>query len=53
MRETPQTANNMFDTGHPTIDRIILADFNAGKRDEYLGAPYWVYDDNDMGYCET
>jgi len=53
MRENPQEANNMFDTGHPTVDRIILADFRAGKRDEYLGALYWVYDDTDMAYRET
>jgi len=53
MRENPQEADNMFDNGHPTVDQIILADFKAGKRDEYLGAPYWVYDDNDMAYRET
>jgi hypothetical protein len=53
MRENPQIANNMFDTGHPTIDRIIMADFKAGKRDEYLGAPFWVYDDNDVAYREA
>jgi len=29
--ENPEVANNMFDTGHPTIDQIILADFKAGK----------------------
>ena len=53
MRENPQVANHMFNTGYPTIDQLILADFKAGKRDEYLGAPYWVYDDNDMAYRET
>jgi len=53
MRENPQVANNMFDTGHPTIDRLILADFSAGKRDEYLGASNWVYDGNDMEYREA
>jgi len=53
MRENPQDADNMFDNGHPTIDRIILADFRAGKRDEYLGALYWVYHNNNMAYCET
>jgi len=53
MRENPQEANNMFNNGNPTIDRFILADFRAGKRDEYLGAPYWVYNDNDMAYRET
>jgi len=53
MKENPQVANNMFDTGHPTIDQIILADFRVGKRDEYLGAPYWVYDDNDVAYREA
>jgi hypothetical protein len=53
MRENSQQANNMFDSGHPTINRIIMADFKAGKRDEYLGAPFWVYDDNDMAYREA
>ena len=53
MQENPQDANNMFDNGHPTINRIILADFRAGKRDEYLGAPFWVYDKKDMAYRET
>jgi len=50
MKENPQQAIKMFDTGHPTIDQIILADFKAGKTDGYLGAPFWVYDDNDMAY---
>jgi len=53
MKENPQEANNMFDNHHPVIDRLIMADFRAGKRDEYLGAPYWVYDDNDMAYHEA
>jgi len=40
MRENPEQANYMFNTVHPTIDQIILADFKAGKRDEYHGAPF-------------
>ena len=50
MCKNPQKANDMFDTCHPTIDWIILPDFGAGKQDEYLGDPFWVYDDNDMAY---
>jgi len=53
MQENPKVANNMFDNGHSTIDRIISADFWAGKRAEYLVAPYWVYDDNDMACHEA
>jgi len=53
MLENPQDANNMFDHSHPTIDRIMSADFRTGKRDEYLGAPFWVYDENDMAHRET
>jgi hypothetical protein len=32
---------------------MIVADFRAGKRDEYLGAPYWIYNKNDMVYREA
>jgi len=53
MRENPQEANNMFHNHHPVIDQLILADFRAGKRDEYLGAPYWVNDENDMAFREA
>jgi hypothetical protein len=53
MRENPQEAKNLFDNGHESISRVLVADFKDGKRDEYLGAPYWVYDDNDMAYCEA
>jgi hypothetical protein len=53
MRENPQEANNLFDNGHESIRPVLLADCNDGKRDEYLGAPYWVNDDNDMAYRET
>jgi len=30
----------------------MFADFKDGKRDEYLGAPYWLYDANHMAYRE-
>jgi hypothetical protein len=30
-----------------------MADFMAGKRHKYLGAPFWVYDDNDVAYREA
>jgi hypothetical protein len=53
MKENPQEANDMFDNNHAVVNRLIMADFRAGKRDEYLGAPFWVYDDNDMAYCEN
>jgi hypothetical protein len=53
MKENPQEANNMFDNHYPVINRLIMADFRTGKRDKYLGAPYWVYDDNDVAYCEA
>jgi hypothetical protein len=53
MKENPREANNMFDKHHPVVDRLILADFRAGKRDEYLVAPYWAYEDNDTAYREA
>jgi len=31
----------------------MRADFLDGKREEYLGTPYWVYDANDMAYRES
>jgi hypothetical protein len=53
MKENPQEANDMFDNHHPVVNQLIMADFRAGKRDEYLGAPYWAYDDNDLAYREA
>jgi hypothetical protein len=53
MKENPQKAKDMFDNHHPVINRLVIADFRAGKRDEYLGAPYWVYDDNNVAYCDA
>jgi hypothetical protein len=50
MRENLQQANDMFNDQHPAVNRIVLADFKARKRDKYLGAPFWDYDDNDRGY---
>jgi len=50
MDENPQEANDLIDNGHPTIGRLMQADFEEGKRDGYLGAPYWVYDANPMAY---
>jgi len=53
MKENHQEAINMFDNHYPTIDRLIMPDFRAGKRDEYRGAPYWVYHDNDEAFREA
>jgi hypothetical protein len=53
MKENPQEANKMFDNHHPVVDRLVLANFRAGKRDECLGAPIWVYDDNGVAYREA
>jgi len=51
--ENPQEANDFVDNGHETIARLMRADFLEGKRDGYLGAPYWVYDANNMAYREA
>jgi hypothetical protein len=40
MRENPQEAIDLFNNHHEVIDRIMMADFRNGKRDEYLGGPY-------------
>jgi len=53
MDENPQEANDLVDNGHPTIARLMTADFEEGKRDGYLRAPYWVYDANHMSYREA
>jgi len=39
MDENLQEANYQLHDGHPTIARLMMADFEAGKRDRYLGAP--------------
>jgi len=31
----------------------MLADFKYGKREEYLGAPYWGYNNEDMPHREA
>ena len=53
MDENPQEANDLVDNGHTTIARLMQADFLEGTRDGYLGAPYWVYDANNMAYQEA
>jgi len=53
MDENRQEANNLVDNGHEIIARLMRADFIEGKRDRYLGAPYRVYDANDMAYREA
>jgi len=53
MRANLQEADNVANTGHMSINQIMLADFKDGKRDEYLGAPYWVYENNNMAYREA
>jgi len=52
MDENPQVANNLVDNGHEIVARLMRLDFIEGKRDGYLGAPYWVYDADDMAYRE-
>jgi len=52
MRENLQEANDFADNRHQSVCRIMLADFKDGKWSEYLGAPYWVYDDNNMACRE-
>jgi len=41
MRQNPQEANNLADNGLKSTDQIMLAHCKDGKRDKYLGAPYW------------
>jgi hypothetical protein len=53
MRENPQEAKDSVDDGYESICRVLLADIEPAKRDKYLGAPYWVYDNNDMAYREN
>jgi len=53
MKENPQEPNDIADNGHESINRIMLADFKPGKRDDYVGAPYCVYNDKDMAYREA
>jgi len=50
MDENRQEANNIVDNGHEIIARLMRADFLEGKRDGYLGAPYWVYNAEEMAY---
>jgi len=52
MEENPQEANDLVDNGHEIIARLMQVDFNDGKKDGYLGAPYWVYDASGMAYRE-
>jgi len=52
MDENPQRANDLVDNGHEIIARLMQADFKEGKKDGYLGAPYWVYDASGMAYGE-
>jgi len=53
MKENPQEANIQFDNDYLTINRLIMANYNSGKKDEYRGALYWVYDDRSMPYREA
>jgi len=48
MDEIPQEANDSFDNGHTIIARPMQADFFEGTRDGYLGAPFWVYNADNM-----
>jgi len=52
MDENPPRANDLVDNGHEIIARLMQADFKEGKRDGYLGTPYWVYDASGMAYRE-
>ena len=53
MDENRQEANDLVNNGHKTIARLMRADFLKGKKDRYLGAPYWAYDANNMAYREA
>jgi len=53
MDENPQRANDLVDNGHEIIARLMRMDFKERNRNGYLGAPYWVYDANDMAYQES
>jgi len=53
MDENPQEANDLVDNGHEIVARLMRVDFLEGKGDGYLGAPYWVYDANNMAYREA
>jgi len=53
MDENRQVANDLVDNGHEIVARLMRADLKEGKRDGYLGAPYWVYDANNMAYGES
>jgi len=50
MDQNPQEANDLVDNDHATIARLMQADCMEGKRDGYLGAPYRVYNANNMAY---
>jgi len=53
MDENHKEANNLVDNGHEIVAWLMRTDFLDGKRDGYLGAPYWVYDANNMAYRES
>ena len=50
MDDNPQEANDLVDNGHEIVARLMKADFLEGKRNSYLGAPYWVYNAEEMAY---
>jgi len=52
MDESAQEANDLVDNGHEIIARLMRIDILEGKKDGYLGAPYWVYDGNNSAYQE-
>jgi hypothetical protein len=50
MGQDLQETNDLFNNRHESICQVLLVDFKDGKRDEYLGAFYWVHDDTNMDY---
>lgn len=53
MDENPYEAKDLVNNNHIIIARLMQADFKDGKSDGYLGAPYWVYNINNMANRRT
>jgi len=46
MDSHPETANKWYDEGHPKVVELFRQENARGKRDGFLGLPYWLPDDN-------
>jgi len=46
MDHHPETANRWYDEGHPKVVELFLRENALGKRDGFLGSPYWLPDDS-------